>query len=162
MLNEENFMEYKLIKRIISRKKEESVENIDEYGEFEHIFELADGTKIDVTKMNSMQIASFAFKNYDSDGNIIFNFITPEQKISKYATLLSIYTMLELEAMLGRNKTTNSQKTSEQKIFDIIENLGGKYMLDEIFRKVRLSGSSFSEALVKEANLEIDEVIKTF
>ena len=159
MLNEENFMEYKLIKRIISRKKE-NIENTEKNGEFEHIFELQDGTTINVSKMNPIEIACFAFQNYDDDGNKIFNYIKPSQKISKYATLLSVYTMLEM--MFEKTEFDTFKKPSEQRIFNIIENLGGKNMLDEIAWKVRLSGTSFSEALVKKANLEIDEVIKTF
>ncbi len=157
VLNEESIMEDRLIKRIITRGVAGDFDNSEE---LEHIFEFDDGSKMNISKMNTIEIARYAFQNNNEDGNKIFNFINSSQKISKYATLLSVYLMLEM--MSEKDNKNSVNESNKRRIFKIIEKLGGNEMLAEIFSVMNKMGSSFMDVLLEKVEIELNRAIKTF
>lgn len=143
----------KLIKRIITRGFDENL-NMDNEA-VEHIFEFDDGTNINVSKMNAIEIARYAYENRNQDGFRILNHVKSNQKIETYSTLLSVYLMLDL--LKSKNQNNN-----QQQILYIIEKLGGKELLDnlrteaEIKSKLDNQEIAWTDVLLEKVEIELN------
>ncbi len=140
----------KLIKRIITRGFDDNF-NIDNEA-LEHIFEFDDGTNINVSKMNAIEIASYAFENGDQDGYRIFNFITDSQMILNYATFLSVYQ--NLVRLAKKNDSSAISASDRQKILYTIRRLGGEEMLENILSEADSFDQRFMDVLMNKVETE--------
>lgn len=140
----------KLIKRIITRGFDDNF-NIDNEA-LEHNFEFDDGTNINVSKMNAIEIASYAFENGDQDGYRIFNFITDSQMILNYATFLSVYQ--NLVRLAKKNDSSATSASDRQKILYTIRRLGGEEMLENILSEADCFDQRFMDVLMNKVETE--------
>ncbi len=124
-------MEEKLIKRIITRGINKDTEFYNDDPCVEHIFVFNDGSQLNISKMNTIDIARYAYDNRETDNYKILDFVKDSQKIQSYTTLLSIYLMLELKANI------NSFVNQNHPIYYIIDRLGGKEMLEELRQEAK-------------------------